>query len=208
MHVGGSREIVRLVSQFLPTFQCRVLGLQIALPVSHQWETLHHCLGVGCVCVQGWGGLKGLESDPGVLRSVLLAAVNYNPVFISIWVLLSHKATVLPQASLLTIGWLRMCKHECLWSHKRVNVYIQVTVIVFVSCDRWWDFLRWAVCLYLNYYCVNTKLKLCTPKPCLAITVACSCSCIYVWVVRCSTQGFNITKTAPVLLRQVCVYSD
>lgn len=41
-----------------------------------------------------------LGCDQRVLRSVLLTAVSCNPVFISVWVVLSHKATVLLQAGL------------------------------------------------------------------------------------------------------------
>lgn len=86
--LGGSREMVSLVSQFLPTFLHRALA---------RWSLrlLYQSLTSLKLYTAAWG------CDPGVLRSVLLTAVSCNPVFISAWVMLSHEATVLLQAGLM-----------------------------------------------------------------------------------------------------------
>lgn len=113
IHVWGSREIVSLVSQFLPTFQCRPL-------TGWSLRSFYQSL-ISQKLYTAW------DFNLEVLRSMLLTAINYNPLFISIWHKLSHEATVQLQTGLLDnriVLWVQehvciiiyVLLHICMWA--------------------------------------------------------------------------------------------
>lgn len=83
IYVRGSTEIFSLVSQFLPTFQQRVLARRSLRSHSQSLTSLK-------LYTTAW------RCKSQFFRSLLLTAVNCNPVFMScVWFLLSHEATML-----------------------------------------------------------------------------------------------------------------
>lgn len=80
-HVGESRDMVSLVSQFLPTFLHRALTRR-SLRSRYQSHTSVKFYTTAWRC------------NPQFFTSLPLTGVSHNPVFISARVLLSHEATV------------------------------------------------------------------------------------------------------------------